>query len=190
GPARGAGGGGALAAARKTRLSTARHTPWEIVHAGLGLGMGAELRDPATGQDLRILDYFRRGGPYLSDSIYEARGDDLQMCKSKFPSELERHPNQFLAYFAQENVPLDTRLTVGDRELPLAAMVAAAKKNFHPADEVTFTLIALAVYSDSAEEQWQNRFGQRYSVTDLVALELKADPKRLACGGAHSLFGL
>jgi hypothetical protein len=179
----------ALTAARGNRLSTGRHTPWEILHAALGLGLEEEVWDHEKQEPITFLRYFQRGGPYLSEPIFVVQGKDVQMRKSRHPSEVERHPDQFLAYFAQLELPLETRFEFQDRTFQLADMVATAKRRFDSSQETTFTLLALAAYSPVGEK-WQNQYGRAFSVTDVAALEMARPAERLACGGTHSLFAL
>jgi hypothetical protein len=179
----------ALKAARQNRLATNRHTPWEFVHAGLGLGPDAPIWDHNQQREITVRDYFRRGGPYLSEPIYVIQKNRIGIRTSRHYSELERHPNQFLAYFAQMEFPSSLSFEVQGQTFTLADLVASAQKHFDPALETTFTLLALAYYCPQ-EHRWHNIYGQTFSIEDLVSLEMKAERQRLACGGTHSLSAL
>jgi hypothetical protein len=170
-------------------LSTRRNTPWEIVHAALGLGPQAKLRDHVREKEISYLEYFTGDPRYLREPIYLFHGAYVGMRRTGQEGELERHPNQFLAYFAQMGLPKETKFTSEGKSFTLGDMVETARKRFTPGEECTYTLLALATYC-KPDESWQNDFGRTYSLTDLVALEIGADRRRLACGGTHSNFAL
>lgn len=180
-----------LGVARETMvLTTHRHTPWELMHAALGLGPDTPVLDERNGQRITLREYFRRGGPYFSESIYVVYGNDVQMRKSRHRSEIERHPNQFLAKFAQFEFPPEMTIESDAGTFTIADMVETAKRNFDPAAETSWTLIALAAYG-TLDDAWADRYGQFTTSRDVLAHELEVTPgELLACGGAHRLFAL
>ncbi len=177
-----------VAAASETRISTAQHTPWELLHAGIGIGPQGSLQDgPAV---LSIVEYFKNGGPYLSQSIYERRHGGVAVRHSQNRSELERHPNQFLAYFGMMGLPLDMPIAVSSpSDATIKDLLDTACLQFDPTDEITFTLIAAAIYLPD-DAMWTDDHGRSWTLKDLIALELAADSEMLACGGSHSSYAL
>ncbi len=171
--------------------STHRNTPWEIVHLALGLGEAAVLLDESAleRRTISAIDYFRQGGPYVSDFIYARTGDRVRMKRSVHLGDIERHPNQFLAYFAQLEIPPDMEMHAGPETFQVSDMVNTAIKSYDPAAESTFTLMALAAYGPT-DSPWVNEFGQTFDLESLVHAELTTDGGPLPCGGAHRMFAL
>lgn len=181
----------ALAAGRNTSLSASRHTPWELLHAGLGMGLNSTVKIHAEGEEqlITLLQYFERGGPWRGQCVYVQNGNDVFVRTSVHAYELEKHPDQFLAYFGQMGLATDTRLRADNRIFTIADMVTSAKRRVSPYQETTFTLLALSAYSD-AQETWTNDGGEKFSLAFLAEIELERDPRRLSCGGSHSILAL
>ncbi len=180
----------ALRTARaKAHLSARRQTATEIVHAALGLGLDAPIAIPESSRVLSLADFFRQVARDASGPIFLCEGDDVLARRSLHESDAEKHPDQFLAYLAQMGLPLGAQLKVEDRSATLADLVESARRRFDPAQEVTYTLTALAILTP-ASARWHDRLGRESSLADLAALELRSDPSHLACGGTHSLFAL
>lgn len=169
-------------------LSVRHNTPWELIHAAIGLGLDTDVAE-GNGGMIRLSEYFSRG-TYLAESIWDARGRRLHARRSSYSREAEYHANQFLAYFAMLDVPLDFPLHAGDRVLAVSDLLETARVECDPHGTNAYTLLALAAYG-SFDDGWQNEFGQACSVKDLLASEIAVPERtRLACGGTHSLYAI
>jgi hypothetical protein len=172
------------------RLSARWNAPYEIIHAGLALGPEAVIRDAENSRDITIAEYFCRGGPYLGQPLYAENQGDVWFARGKHLVEIETHPNQFLAYFAQMGLPRDFPIQTDNKTFTIADLVATAKRQFDPAEDATWTLITLLEYGD-ANEKWSNQFGQVFQVTDLVpSVVAELDGTQRVCGGTHALLAL
>jgi hypothetical protein len=159
------------------------------VHALLGLGPAGCLQDSDRNVEIALLEYFQRGGPWRGQSIYTPAGSGLEVRTSTHPGEIQRHPDQFLAYFAQAGVPVDMPLIIEGRARAVRDLLSRSKEKFNPSQEASFSLIAMSAYA-GIDENWQNEFGESFSHEKLVRLELSAPIERLSCGGTHHLFAL
>lgn len=178
-----------LQLASKTRVSAQRHTPWELVHALLGMGPNALMRDQSLPEEITLLQYFQNGGSWHGRPLYIPKSGGLEVNRSSYPGELETHTDQFLAYFALARIPLKTKIWVNGQSHELSDILNRSKERFSSTKETTFTLIALVGF-EGIDSAWRNELGQQFSVRDLTALELDSDRSRLACGGTHSLLAL
>jgi len=174
----------ALKTVNDGHLSTRRNTPWEILHAGIGLGLATRINDPDKDRTISVEQYFARGGPYADRSIYIMIGRDIGTRKSTQASELEWYPNQFLAYFAQMGLPKGFVLRCKDKEFTIADMVASAQRSYSPHEDNTFTIIAFACYLRPGSK-WVDQCGQWHSIEELVECAIRYDAKTLTCGGCH-----
>ncbi len=178
----------ALLAAGRNHFSVQRNTPWELVHALVGLGQEALVND--IGDDrLTIRQYFERGGPWHGESVFSSIMNGPGLKKSSHRGEFEGHPDQFLAYFGLAGIPIGTKLAADDGVFSVKEMIFEAKRRFHSEKESSFTLLALAIY-EGYPCIWTNQFGQKFSLRNLAEMELAADTSRLSCGGTHSLLAL
>jgi hypothetical protein len=172
-----------------TKQSTKTSTPSDIIQGALALGLDAVLWDHELKEFISYHHYFLHRANYLSAPMDDSGRETVRVRKGKRPSEFERHPNEFLAYFAQLGLPRDSEFQSEGRSFTINDMLNSTKRTFRRADEATYTLVALALYDDK-EKEWKNEEGELVTFRDIVTSELEADPTNAACGGTHSFFAL
>jgi hypothetical protein len=172
----------------RMHFSAKRNTPWELIHAALGLGPDYEIAG-SDGRPVRFVDYLRTGALYRGQSTFMLIDGRVKVRPKRHRSEFEGHPNQFLAYFAEMNLPLSFRFNTASESFTVREMLSNAQYQYNPSEESTFTTIAFAAYMRDGET-WRDEFGHEHTLDELIALELRAKRGRLSCGGTHTDFAL
>jgi len=180
-----------VAERERSNLWAARHTPWELTHAAIGLGMGSPMLDLDGKNRISLEQYFFDDSHHFGSPIFKLEGSDLTIRLAAFVGEMEGHDCQFLAYFALTGVALDTVIRLSGRNFEVSDLVEAAKRRFHPEayKDVAYVLIAMSHYL-SLKERWTNVYGKEMSIETLLNLAVEQDDRVGACGGTHRLFGL
>lgn len=168
-------------------LRSDRHTPWELVHAALGLGAAAKITDSAANR-ITLLAYFANSGPSFGESIYRIADGMVSVRKSGLRRDCERHPNQFLAYFSQLGLDDSTSLLTDGGVRTIRDLVSTAEATFDPLDETTFTLVALSSYC-KWDDEWLSASGKYCTLKDVLVAEMAKPLEKAACRGAHTLYG-
>jgi hypothetical protein len=103
---------------------------------------------------------------------------------------VQGHYGQLLAYIAQGSLQRDYPIHVGGQQFTFEDLIENEKLTCRTGEEQTFKLIGLAHYLPS-DAQWTARDGQTWSISKLIAEEIKQPILRTAaCGGTHRLMGL
>lgn len=101
---------------------------------------------------------------------------------------LQGHQAQLLAIFGQINVPLDYSIYANRQPYKVQDLLQREMLDCKSGAELTFTLIALAHYTDS-DTSWVSSDGQRWDVERVIREELAQPIVGTACGGTHRLMG-
>lgn len=102
----------------------------------------------------------------------------------------EFHVDQFLATCSELRLCPGTRVTFIERvELTLAGLLDSSRRHFTAAQELPWTLVGYMAYAPRTRS-WVNRFGERFSLDDMIHRLLVEPAKHGACGGAHALYAL
>ncbi len=174
---------------RRRLMSTSVHTPWQIMHAVLGLRQDLLLLH--DGKVTNGLDWIRTGPLYQSECWFEKTESGGRAHPFSQPYWFEGHVNQFLSMLASCRLPLATEFRTETGTITMKDMLRHAQMNVTSQGEVTWTLWALATYLPS-DARWVNNAGEDWSIEKLVELEVgkPVGGPTSPCGGTHGLFAL
>ena len=170
---------------RKFPDTALNRSPWGVMHATLAWG--------PTG-DILIDDEPYNAVKALCDN-QRLKGVRLLTVKGGLPHPLEGpglqgHPGQLLAILAQNNVPLEHPLNIGDDVFTVADLVKYEQKTCKPSMELTFKLLGLSHYLP-LDETWTAEDGGAWSVERLLRLEQRLPINgQQTCGGLHRLMAI
>ena len=74
-------------------------------------------------------------------------------------------------------------------QVSIKEMLRNAQMEVNDREEITWTLWALSRYLP-VDSEWNNKFGDPWSIERLVQIQTYAEPNDAACGGTHGLFAL
>ena len=171
------------------RLDASVHGAWQVVHGILAFGPDFPIAD--DGRVSPALDYLLGGGRITGWRLRPGDRGVVAIVEEGSTTG-QGHPDQWLGYLSQcglGGIPLDTKLTVADRDFTLADLLEQAKHDLRPGQEATWTLMALAAYLPP-DASWKASDGSAWTIERVVQMEADADLSSSACGGAHRLSGL
>lgn len=177
----------ALELSKKRHLSAETHTPWQIAHGILAYRNDFEIKK--NGRLVNAIDWVSdnatwRGTPWFEKTRFGARAQPFTQRYI-----FQGHPNQFLGYFTLSHLPLDHQFRTPSGVITIADLVNNAKMEVNANEEITWTLWALAHYLP-VDAQWQNQYGENWSIERLVDIQTREPVNSGACGGTHGLFAL
>lgn len=179
----------AIAASNYRVLTAGQHTPWQIVHATLGLKHDCIL-NTTDGKKISGIEWlatskFHEGVALWEKTPYGGRGHPFTK-----PYAFEGHPTQFLGYMCMADLPLDYKfLTADGSPITVREIVNDAKMQLREGPEVTWTLWALSHYIPP-DSEWINAYGESWSIERMVQIQTHESVLNAACGGTHGLFVL
>lgn len=189
-----------------TRHAGATDNPWAAMHGIRAIGKG-----------------FSAGGRPALEYVSSQELQERTEAGRKFlimPAATEGHSNTFLKTLLEAGVRLDDRIPAAGRRRPVADLLHDAKQSFAydpgtingSADELSWSIIAFAMTTTPAQDQWRNAKGQQIRFRDVVAYAFatadwaSADFRKamaegraptgkdrisnLTCGGTHLLYSL
>ena len=169
------------------------HTPWQIMHGLLALRLDYKIR--VDKKLVNAWDWIKKNPKYKSGPNQEA---EHWFQKTRFggrahpynvPYAFEGHPNQFLAIMAVANIPIDSKIETPDGAITVRDIVKNTQSIVSGEEECAWTLWALAHYL-KPEAQWENKYGEMWSLEKLARVEMDQSIHEAACGGTHAMFGL
>lgn len=164
--------------------TTARRSPWAVMHAILPYGVEAELA--AGNRRVNAIGWMSYNGLCKTQRIF-------QTTKSGFRTNLgpgvQGHEGQFLAILAQSKVAPNYPIQVGDRSYTVNDLVRYEMATCREKTELTFKLLGLSYYLEP-NQRWRDNQGGNWSLEKLVEEELEQPIVGAACGGTHRLMGL
>jgi hypothetical protein len=101
---------------------------------------------------------------------------------------LQGHQGQFLAILSLVGVPSSYKLYANQTPYTVNDLVDSEMLACRRGEELTFTLIGLSHYLDTASE-WRNEAGEKWDFETLIREELSQPIVGAACGGTHRLMG-
>jgi hypothetical protein len=163
--------------------TTRRRSPWGVMHAVIGFGVDTPLI--ADGRQVNAIAWLCANSPCLGmQMLYEHQGSVALRMGPGY----QGHDGQFLCILAQSRVKSEYPLVVNGRRLTVADLVLQEQAECRAGTELTFKLIGLAYYLDP-DAQWQNRYGEAWSIERMIREELAQPIVGAACGGTHRLTG-
>ena len=168
-------------------LSTNQHTPWQILHALLGMRM--EFNILHEGKPVSGLDWVAEGQKFDGDSWFQKTKYGGRAHPYSRPYAFEGHANQTLAILSMCGLELDHEFGTPDGPITIRQMVKHAQMTTSTKDEPTWTLWSLSRYLPP-DAAWVNAEGEQWSIERLVREQTEKPMKGAACGGTHGLFAL
>lgn len=169
-------------------LSSDQHTPWQMMHALLGLRQEFDILHQK--QEVSGLEWMAQGQVFNGDHWFEKTQHGGRAHPYSVPYAFEGHANQMLAVLSMCGLETDHEFQTADGTITIADMIEHAKMTCDTKkDEPTWTLWALSRYL-APDAVWRNENGEVCSIELLVADQTKRSLKGAACGGTHGLFAL
>ncbi|MCR9201365.1 MAG: methyltransferase domain-containing protein [Planctomycetaceae bacterium] len=168
-------------------LSTEQHTPWQMIHALLGLRNEWSILH--EGNPVSGLDWIAAGQSFENEYWFEKTQFGGRAHPYSRPYAFEGHANQTIALISMCGVGLDREFGTADGTVTMRDMIRHAQMTVSSKDEPTWTLWALSRYLPPAA-QWRNKDGDYWSIERLVKEQVDKPMKGAPCGGTHGLFAL
>ncbi len=181
----------AISLSGRRTMSTDVHTPWQIMHALLGLREKFRIND--HGRVVSGLEWVSNGPKFEGEDWFLPSEFGGKAHPYSKPYAFEGHANQSLAILSMLGLPATHQLKAGDKTITIADMINHAKMEVSDDEEVSWSLWALSRYLPP-DSQWQNKNGETWSIERMAKLQLdrlmkKPMPKH-PCGGTHAMFAL
>jgi len=168
-------------------LSTELHTPWQMIHALLGLRN--EFSMLHNGEQISGLDWIAKGQTYENEYWFERTKHGGRAHPYSRPYAFEGHANQTIALISMCGVELDREFGVADGSVSMRDMIRHAQMSLSQKDEPTWTLWALSRYLPPSA-RWRSEDGEYWSIERLVQEQVAKPERGAPCGGTHGLFAL
>jgi hypothetical protein len=178
------------------RLNLRDHAAWQIVHGILAYEHDFVVADE-QGRLVPALKYLLDGGEMQGwilrpgTSLDENGRRGVVAVLDAGSTIGQGHADQWLGYLADCNLPIDQVIKVAGRDHTLADMLRQAEWDV-PANETreySWTLMALTTYYPT-DHEWTASDGKRWSVPQLMEIEVGHDLAGSACGGTHRMSGI
>lgn len=177
----------AIEISKRRILSGDVHTPWQIMHGLLALRKGFEIR--VDKKMVNAWDWIKTNPKFEGEHWFQKTRNGGRAHPYNKPYAFEGHPNQFLAIMAVADIPIDAKIQTPKGAISLKDIVKNAQATVSAEEECAWTLWGLTHYIGS-EAQWENKYGERWSIEKLAQVELDQNFYEAACGGTHAIFGL
>lgn len=168
-------------------LSTDQHTPWQMIHALLGLRN--EFNILHNGSPVSGLDWIAQGQSYENQYWFERTRHGGRAHPYSRPYAFEGHANQTIALISMCGVELDRQFGTSEGSVTMRDMIRHAQMTLSQKDEPTWTLWVLSRYLPPTA-RWTNQDGEHWSIERLVQEQVAKPMKGAPCGGTHGLFAL
>lgn len=176
--------------ARRT-LSTDVHTPWQIMHALLGLRESFKM--DKRGRKVKGLEWISDGPKFDGEDWFQVTEHGGRAHPYSKPYAFEGHANQSLAILSMLGLPAEHELKAGDETITIADMINNAKMEINDKEEVSWSLWALSRYLPP-DSTWKNKDGDVWTIDRMAELQLnrlsKKPMMKHPCGGTHAMFAL
>ena len=169
-------------------LNSRDHTPWEVMHAIVAYGVRTQLHQGGPrGKKVSAIGWLCFNGPCKRIPLLSLERGELRVKKGPY---VQGHHGQFLAMLAQARLVPTYPIRVGGKHFTVADLIEVEKRTCEPGTELTFKLLSLSHYL-STEDTWTDQRGRSWSISRLIAEEIRQPILRTAaCGGTHRLMGL
>lgn len=177
----------AISKTSRRYLDVADYTPWQIMHGVLALRSDYKVK--SNGRLVSGIEFVSSGPKFRGDYWWEKTAAGGRGHPYSVPYHFEGHINQFPALLCMAALPLDHKLVAKGGDITIADMVRNAQRTVNTSEEISWTLWFLTQYVNQ-DAEWTNQNGQRWSMQELVRLQVAADVNSGPCGGTHGLFAL
>jgi hypothetical protein len=177
----------AIDTTRRRFLDVTEYTPWQIMHGILALRQDHKVR--VGNRLVRSIDYVSSGAIYRGEHWFEKTPYGGRGHPFSVPYAFEGHINQFPALLCMSALPLDHKIKVLGGTITVADIVRNAQMTANSNEEVSWTLWFLTQYV-SQDAEWINQNNQRWSMAELVRVQIQDPVYNAPCGGTHGLFAL
>lgn len=182
----------AIDSSSRRTLSTDVHTPWQIMHALLGLRK--KFKMDKRGRKVNGLEWISNGPKFEGEDWFQKTEFGGRAHPYSKPYAFEGHANQSLAILSMLGLPAEHELQVADGEtITINDMINNAKKEISEKEEVSWSLWALSRYLPP-ETTWKNKDDEVWSIDRMAELQLdrllKKPMMKHPCGGTHAMFAL
>ncbi len=178
----------AVSVTSRRYLTADVHTPWQIFHGLLALRHNFKLK--INNEKSSAMKWVQSGPSYQGLPLIEQTVHGGRFHPFTVPYAFEGHPNQFLAILSMSELPRNFTFRAGNgATITVDDMLRNAQAECNDREEVTWTLWSFARYMHPGT-QWNNRFGEPWSMERLVQTEVGKRVQEGACGGCHGLFAL
>lgn len=178
----------AVSVTSRRYLTADVHTPWQIFHGLLALRHNFKLK--INNEKSSAMKWVQSGPNYQGLPLIEQTAYGGRFHPFTVPYAFEGHPNQFLAILSMSELPRNFSFRAGNgATITVDDMLRNAQAECNDREEVTWTLWSFARYMHPGT-QWNNRFGEPWSMERLVQTEVGKRVQEGACGGCHGLFAL
>ncbi len=164
--------------------TTARRSPWAVMHTILPFGVETELG--AGPRRVNAIGWMCYNGLCKTQRIFQPTQSGF---RTNLGPGVQGHEGQFLAVLAQSKVAPNYPIKIGNRTYSINDLVRLEMATCREKSELTFKLIGLSYYIDH-NQRWRDNQGGTWSLEKLVAEELSQPVVGAACGGTHRLMGL
>lgn len=168
-------------------LSTEQHSPWQMIHALLGLRNEWSILH--EGSPVSGLDWIAQGQTYENEYWFEKTEFGGRAHPYSRPYAFEGHANQTIALISMCGVGLEREFGTAGGTVTMRDMIRHAQMTVTARDEPTWTLWVLSRYLPPSA-QWRNKDGEYWSIERLVKNQVDKPMKGAPCGGTHGLFAL
>jgi hypothetical protein len=188
-------------------LDASQVGPWVIVHGLLGVGESLKVKPAGKEGAVPAMDWFSRGGlfgdsPAFFRTKQGIRGNHYDPDSSVPLEILEGHPNQFLGYLSELNVPLSHPWMAWDEAksewyqgtFKEVLEDAKSQTGINPLDdtilEMSWSLWAFSRYLDP-DATWKNENGENWNIPKILDFEVSAAiDEDTSCAGNHRLYAM
>jgi len=181
----------AISSASRRTLSTDVHTPWQIMHALLGLRK--DFRINHKDRMVNGLQWISNGPQFEGEDWFLTSDWGAKAHPYSKPYAFEGHANQSLAILSMLGLPPEHKLKAGGKTITIADMINNAKMEVSEKEEVSWSLWALSRYLPP-DAEWQNKDGEIWTIERMAKLQLdrlmKKPMMKHPCGGTHAMFAL
>ncbi|MFM9966370.1 MAG: hypothetical protein ACKV2Q_34775 [Planctomycetaceae bacterium] len=170
-------------------LTADLHTPWQVIHGLLAYRQDFQLKTQ-DGRKVNALEWASSGVTFRGESLFQKTQFGGRAHPFIQAYWFEGHPTQFMAYLTMCRLPVTHGFKTAAGEVVTVQDIINNAKMDVTRDhnvEQTWTLWALAHYLEPSA-QWVNKYGEQWSMEELVRLELRNTIYDGPCGGTHSLF--
>lgn len=163
--------------------TTARRSPWGVMHTVVGFGVDTPL---VTGnKQANAISWLCGNAPCNGMRLLYVEDGRLRL---RMGPGYQGHEGQFLCILAQSRVKLDYPLWIGEHRLKVSDLVKHEQLTCESGTELTFKLIGISHYLDP-DTTWENQHGEPWSIARLIKEELAQSVLDACCGGTHRMTG-
>lgn len=181
----------AIDSSKRRTLSTDVHTPWQIMHALLGLRQDFKINK--KGRKVDGLKWISNDPKFEGEHWFLVSEHGGQAHPYSKPYAFEGHANQSLAILSMLGLPVTHELKTATKTITIEDMINHAKMEINEKEEISWSLWALSRYLHP-ETTWNNKLGEVWSVDRMAQLQLSRlygkPMMKHPCGGTHAMFAL